>query len=88
MADQVSGKARLISHNNHIAEVEIILALKKIQVLGPITFGDCSFFQEIQNFIRVLRPITFEGCSFPQKIQNFVEVLGPKTFRGYSTLQD
>ena len=61
--DQVFGKAELMSHDNNIAEVEIALVIKKIQVLRPITFGGCNFPQEIQNSIEVLKPITFKNCS-------------------------
>ena len=60
-----------MSHDNHISKVEIVSAIKKIQVLGPITFGSCSFPQEIQNFIRVLEPISFEICNFPKFHWNF-----------------
>ena len=88
MANQVSGKTGLMSHDNDTVEVEITLALKKIQVLRLITLGSCNILQEIQNFIEVLRPITFGSCSFPQKIQNFVGILGPKPFRGCSIPQD
>ena len=82
LTNQISGKADLISYNNYIAKVEITLVIKKIQVLGPITFKNCSFFQEDQNFIRVLGLINFGGCSYPQKIQNSIKVLRPKTFKG------
>ena len=77
-----------MSHNNHTAEMEIALAIKKIQVLGPITFGGCSFPQEIENCIKVLRPIIFGSCSSPQEIQNFIRVLRPKILKGYSTFQN
>ena len=85
LVNQISDETGLINQNNYIAKIEIASALKKIHVLGPITFEACSFPQEIQNFIRVLRAITFGGCSSSQKIQNFVGILRPKTFRGCST---
>ncbi len=60
-----------MSHDNCIIEIEIVLAIKKIEVLGLITFRNYSTPQEIQNFIKVLRPKTFKTCSTPQKIQKF-----------------
>ena len=36
-----------MSHDNYIAEAKIALAIKKIQVLGPINFRDYSTPQEI-----------------------------------------
>ena len=53
----------LMSYNNHIAEVEIASVIKKTQVLGPITFKNCSTPQEIQKSIKVLKPKTFKGFS-------------------------
>ena len=88
LADQVSGKTGLKNYNNHTEKVKIALPLKKIQVLGPITFGVYISLQEIQNSIEILRPITFEGCSSSQEIQNFIGILELKTFRSYSTSQN
>ena len=52
-----------MNNNKHTAEAEIVSAIKKIQVLGPITFRDCSTSQEIQKSISILGPKTFRGYS-------------------------
>ena len=44
MANQVSDKAGLIIHDNHTAKVEIAMALKKVYILGAITFENCNSF--------------------------------------------
>lgn len=62
-ANEVFDKAGFINYDNHIVKVEIALTIKKIQVLGLITFGSCSTPQEIQKFIEVLELNTFRGCS-------------------------
>ena len=77
-----------MSYDNHIIEVEIVLAIKNFQVLGPITFGGYSFPQKIQNSIGFLRLITFKSCNSLKKIQNSIRILGLKTFRGCNTPQD
>ena len=58
-----------MNHNNHIEKMNVTSTIKKIQVLGPIIFRDCSIPQEIQKSIKVLRPKIFKDCSTPQKIQ-------------------
>ena len=52
-----------MNNNNHTAETEIASAIKKIQVLGPITLRDCSTIPEIQISIEVLGYQTFRDCS-------------------------
>ena len=64
--DQISRKAGLITHNNHKAEVEIVLTMKKFQVLSLITFRGYSFPQTIQNSIRVLGAKTYKSYSTSQ----------------------
>ena len=51
-----------------MAETEILLAIKKLQVLGSIIFESCRSFQKIQNSIKVLESKTFKDCNTPQKI--------------------
>ena len=52
-----------MSHDNYMAEAEIVLAIKKFQVLRLITFRNYSTTQEIQKFIAVLEPKTFRECN-------------------------
>lgn len=58
-----------MSHNNHIAQTEIVLTIKKIEVLRPITFRGCSISQETQNAIKIFGLKTFKGYNTPQIIQ-------------------
>ncbi len=46
-------------HDNYTAKAEIALAIKKIQVLGLITFRGCSTPHELPKSIDVLGPKTY-----------------------------
>lgn len=72
-----------MSHDNYITKAEIILASKKIQVFGPITFGSYNFSQKIQNFIQVLRLKTLEIITFFKKFKN--PIFENKNLKSYST---
>ena len=65
LVDQLFSKIRLMSYNNPTTEVEIVLVIKKIQVLRPLTFESYSFSPKIKNSIRILGLITFGGYNFP-----------------------